>query len=328
MFFGVKLKKLLQTNKIDEKSILPSPKVHPCPPASCKLHLLTEQQPDTLVFLSSNKNCQPFKFESPDHAYGRKSGRARCPQPSCSENIDPISELKKPPCCSALPISQAKAPADHKLQEHSTVSLLQETKKNGPNRERNDHVGKNSAPTEHTGAAKVVEQRSTPVLCVSSECKVQDPRALLVSSSQNHHPVLLTIRNKWKNLASGELSLTKTSSAARKMDHEDLVAELSSIEKMSNQERLKLAHKRRMLQLRKWSHYEKECNSKKGKTSGGRMGARKSHHVKSSRGVKFRNSIMLLEAAGRGDVHEGKKFTIFFYSVWNSQTNVIWCVVW
>lgn len=36
-----------------------------------------------------------------------------------------------------------------------------------------------------------------------------------------------------------------------KMDHEDLMSELPQIEKLSNQERLRLAHKRRMLQLKR-----------------------------------------------------------------------------
>lgn len=101
------------------------------------------------------------------------------------------------------------------------------------------------------------------------------------------------------------------------MDHEDLIRELPQIEKLSNQERLRLAHKRRMLQLKKFGQYEKDLNSNSKKHRGDSDLVRrnlpgKHHNVphgqirKGSRRIRFRNSIMLLEAAGRNDVEEGK----------------------
>lgn len=103
------------------------------------------------------------------------------------------------------------------------------------------------------------------------------------------------------------------------MDHEDLIRELPQIEKLSNQERLRLAHKRRMLQLKKFQQYEKDLNSNSKKHRGDSDLVRRNlpgkhnnnHHGgpvrKGSRRIRFRNSIMLLEAAGRNDVEEGKQ---------------------
>lgn len=111
----------------------------------------------------------------------------------------------------------------------------------------------------------------------------------------------------------GELRLWAT------MDHEDLIRELPTIEKLSNQERLRLAHKRRMLQLKKFQQYEKDLNSSSKKHRGDSDLVRRNlptakhnnnhHHGKGRKGsrrIRFRESIMLLEAAGRNDVEEGE----------------------
>ncbi|XP_035706022.1 protein phosphatase 1 regulatory subunit 16A isoform X2 [Folsomia candida] len=100
------------------------------------------------------------------------------------------------------------------------------------------------------------------------------------------------------------------------MDHEDLMSELPQIEKLSNQERLRLAHKRRMLQLKRFQQYDKEIGSrkhkpatqdvKKGSNKGGLNGLTTNGKPGGKR-IKFRNSIMLLEAAGRNDVEEVRR---------------------
>ncbi|CAG7731837.1 unnamed protein product [Allacma fusca] len=86
------------------------------------------------------------------------------------------------------------------------------------------------------------------------------------------------------------------------MDHEDLIQELPSIERLTNQERLKLAHRRRLAQLKKYQQYEKDLGSKKNKMLQNEQHKRARN--KNGPRVKFRNSIMLLEAAGRNDVEE------------------------
>ncbi|CAL8069547.1 unnamed protein product [Orchesella dallaii] len=113
-----------------------------------------------------------------------------------------------------------------------------------------------------------------------------------------------------KPLTKSELRLWAT------MDHEDLIRELPTIEKLSNQERLRLAHKRRMIQLKKFQQYEKDLNSNSKKhradsdlvrrnLPGKHQQHQHPHGVrKGSRRIRFRNSIMLLEAAGRNDVEE------------------------
>lgn len=82
------------------------------------------------------------------------------------------------------------------------------------------------------------------------------------------------------------------------MDHSDLVAEMPHVERLSTQERLQLARKRRLQQLKVWSQREKEWNK---------------HHKNmkekavDSKKIYFSNSVMLLEAAARNDIEEGKK---------------------
>ncbi|XP_043547016.1 protein phosphatase 1 regulatory subunit 16A-like [Chiloscyllium plagiosum] len=80
-------------------------------------------------------------------------------------------------------------------------------------------------------------------------------------------------------------------------EHSELLAELPLVGKMTTQERLKHAHKRRAQQLKKWAQFEKDMQSKKVK------------HVKrrSDRGLKrirFPDNVRLLEAASRNDVEE------------------------
>lgn len=89
-------------------------------------------------------------------------------------------------------------------------------------------------------------------------------------------------------------------------DHAELINELPIVEKMQTQERLKHAKKRRAQQLKKWSQREKEHSrdftTKKKKTD-------QNLHKKSRKNdfkVHFVPGVMLLEAAARGDIEEGK----------------------
>lgn len=85
-------------------------------------------------------------------------------------------------------------------------------------------------------------------------------------------------------------------------DHSELVSEMPLLEKMSTQERLKLARKRRSQQLKKWSQREKEFNTKRKKSDfNTNRNKTKENHYK----VHFVPSVMLLEAAARNDVEEG-----------------------
>lgn len=101
-------------------------------------------------------------------------------------------------------------------------------------------------------------------------------------------------------------------------DHEELVAELAAVEKMPTAERLKHARKKRIQQLKKYSQYEKQLEKeqlKKSNASSGSSSYNKKHQAgsashcprPSSRGnVRFVSNVILLEAATRNDVDEGK----------------------
>lgn len=85
-------------------------------------------------------------------------------------------------------------------------------------------------------------------------------------------------------------------------EHSELIAEMAQIDKMTTQERLKLARRRRMQQLKKWSQREKEYNSNKRKKESVIVKKIRKNDYK----VHFVPSVMLLEAAARNDVDEGK----------------------
>ena len=78
-------------------------------------------------------------------------------------------------------------------------------------------------------------------------------------------------------------------------DHLELVAEIPKVEKLSVQDRLELARKRRSQQLKRWERdKDKEIDPPPPKKKPVR-----------ARPVKFEPRIILLEAASRGDVEEG-----------------------
>lgn len=104
-------------------------------------------------------------------------------------------------------------------------------------------------------------------------------------------------------------------------EHHELVAEMALLERMSTQDRLKLARKRRVQQLKKYNQREKEVTSKKKKnsdttsalatsaTSAAAAGAVKStkRGKKCDYKVHFVPSVMLLESAARNDVQEVRR---------------------
>ncbi|GIY95649.1 uncharacterized protein CEXT_462981 [Caerostris extrusa] len=81
-------------------------------------------------------------------------------------------------------------------------------------------------------------------------------------------------------------------------DHSELINELQQIDKMTTQERLKLAKRRRMQQLKKWSQREKEYNSNKRKKEIQPVKKGRRNDYK----VHFVPNVMLLEAAARNDI--------------------------
>lgn len=89
-------------------------------------------------------------------------------------------------------------------------------------------------------------------------------------------------------------------------DHLELVAEIPKVEKLTAQDRLELARKRRSQQLKRWEREEdKELAPPPPKKKPQR-----------TRPVKFEPRIILLEAASRGDVEEGLyNYETYFYIV-------------
>lgn len=80
------------------------------------------------------------------------------------------------------------------------------------------------------------------------------------------------------------------------MEHSELVAEMVHVERLTTQERLHLARHRRLQQLKVWRQREKEWLR------------HQTRHMSNKRHIYFSDSVMLLEAAARNDIDEGKRF--------------------
>jgi protein phosphatase 1 regulatory subunit 16A len=76
-------------------------------------------------------------------------------------------------------------------------------------------------------------------------------------------------------------------------EHDELMSEMETIERLSTQERLKHAKRRRALQLKRWSDAERESSSRQSA-----LGARTIN-------IRFPDHVMLLEAVMRKDYDEG-----------------------
>lgn len=102
-------------------------------------------------------------------------------------------------------------------------------------------------------------------------------------------------------------------------EHYELVQEMPSIERMTTQDRLKHAKKRRQQQLKKWAQYEKQLEKESVKKSKKKPVPQKPASTKSKRGgsdrVRFVANIALLESAARNDIEEGE----VLYNVSDSQ---------
>lgn len=81
------------------------------------------------------------------------------------------------------------------------------------------------------------------------------------------------------------------------MEHWELVQEMAHVEQMSTQERLQLARRRRGHQLKIWTAKEKEYM---------RRPASSKTQKSNKRHIFFNDSVVLLEAAARNDIDEGK----------------------
>lgn len=100
------------------------------------------------------------------------------------------------------------------------------------------------------------------------------------------------------------------------MEHYQLIQEMPSIERMSTQDRLKHAKKRRAQQLKRYSQYEKQLekgskSKKKGIVTQQQRSVKKPKHHPSDR-VQFVANIALLESAARNDLEEGKSDSIIY----------------
>ncbi|XP_026316764.1 protein phosphatase 1 regulatory subunit 16A isoform X2 [Hyposmocoma kahamanoa] len=80
------------------------------------------------------------------------------------------------------------------------------------------------------------------------------------------------------------------------MEHSDLVSEMAQVEHLTTQERLHLARRRRMQQLKLWQQREKEWARSKTK-----------REKSNKRNIFFSDSVMLLEAAARNDIEEVRR---------------------
>ncbi|XP_014243427.1 protein phosphatase 1 regulatory subunit 16A isoform X1 [Cimex lectularius] len=88
--------------------------------------------------------------------------------------------------------------------------------------------------------------------------------------------------------------MTRTDQTAA-MDHAELVLEMPTIERMSTQDRLQLARRRRRAQLKSWAMREREW-----------LKTRPVHKSKKP-GIRFSDNVILLEAASRNDIAEVKR---------------------
>jgi len=92
------------------------------------------------------------------------------------------------------------------------------------------------------------------------------------------------------------------------MEHDQLVEEMATIDRLTTAERLRLARKRRGQQLKRWTQREREHNLKK-KTNGllDQVNGGSSFQEKLSNKIQFVPAIMLLESAARNDIDEVRR---------------------
>lgn len=89
-------------------------------------------------------------------------------------------------------------------------------------------------------------------------------------------------------------------------EHLELLAEMPAVARMSTQERLKHAQKRRAQQVKMWAQAEKEAQGRKGHREWLRKEAAGGGGGRPQKRVLFPPSVTLLEAAARNDLDEGE----------------------
>lgn len=87
------------------------------------------------------------------------------------------------------------------------------------------------------------------------------------------------------------------------MEHSELVQEMARIEQLSTQERLALARRRRIQQLKGWAQRERDWL---------RHRPSNSQRKNNKRNIYFSDNVVLLEAAARNDIDEGN-FSLFCF---------------
>uniref|UniRef100_A0A8D2PT04 Protein phosphatase 1 regulatory subunit 16A n=1 Tax=Zosterops lateralis melanops TaxID=1220523 RepID=A0A8D2PT04_ZOSLA len=90
-------------------------------------------------------------------------------------------------------------------------------------------------------------------------------------------------------------------------EHQELLAEMPAVSRLSTPERLRHAQKRRAQQLKKWAQAEKEIPGIP-KSGGGERKRRRRKSGGHGKRVTFPDSVRLLEAAARHDVEEVRQF--------------------
>lgn len=84
-----------------------------------------------------------------------------------------------------------------------------------------------------------------------------------------------------------------------RMEHSELVQEMARVEQLSTQERLALARRRRIQQLKGWTQREREWLRRRPSNS---------QRKNNKRNIFFSDNVVLLEAAARNDIDEGELF--------------------
>lgn len=88
------------------------------------------------------------------------------------------------------------------------------------------------------------------------------------------------------------------------MDHKELLDELSELERLPTEDRLKQARKRRAQQLKRFSTYDKAKDKEESRKRKKNL-VNNNYVAREKRTVDFDPEIVLLEAAARDDVEEG-----------------------
>nr|XP_030731974.1 protein phosphatase 1 regulatory subunit 16A isoform X4 [Globicephala melas] len=88
-------------------------------------------------------------------------------------------------------------------------------------------------------------------------------------------------------------------------EHLELLAEMPTVGRMSTQERLKHAQKRRAQQVKMWAQAEKEAHGRRGQQT---QSQKEAADGRPQKRVLFPPSVALLEAAARNDLEEVRQF--------------------